>query len=113
MASCSFCYKMHAKLLYCSACAPSSPLKVGYCSKECQKKHWQEHKPQCKKGKGFKDLLNKDNSLFHAAIKNAKSKGVPPIMSCSLLPPLHCIMGYESFRSTNCHKDVITRNKEV
>ena len=32
------------EFMKCSVC-----LKQGYCSKECQKKHWKQHKLECKK----------------------------------------------------------------
>ena len=41
---CSNCSKEGGTLSKCSACKRAS-----YCSKECQKQHWNEHKKTCKK----------------------------------------------------------------
>lgn len=42
-ASCAFCGAYSAQLKSCTRCG-----KVKYCGKECQRKHWNEHKHQCK-----------------------------------------------------------------
>lgn len=42
--SCACCGNTTKKLQHCGACK-----KVYYCSKECQKKHWNDHKKFCKK----------------------------------------------------------------
>lgn len=41
--SCANCGKTDVPLFSCSGCK-----QVKYCSKECQKKHWRIHKPDCK-----------------------------------------------------------------
>ena len=40
---CTNCKKTHPNLKKCGACG-----KVQYCCKECQRKHWKEHKSNCK-----------------------------------------------------------------
>jgi MYND finger/Ankyrin repeats (3 copies) len=40
--SCSFCEKTDGKLRACSVCHS-----VLYCSRDCQRAHWQAHKPNC------------------------------------------------------------------
>ena len=40
---CSYCKRGHSALKKCRACG-----KVQYCGKECQIKHWKEHKSTCK-----------------------------------------------------------------
>ena len=40
---CSYCQKVFEVLTKCTACR-----KVCYCEKACQKKHWKEHKFECK-----------------------------------------------------------------
>lgn len=41
-AACNTCLKTETKLLSCSRCKRTS-----YCSKECQKQDWKEHKKDC------------------------------------------------------------------
>ena len=41
---CSTCGKVKKKMSFCSKCNH-----VHYCSAECQRQGWQEHKPLCKK----------------------------------------------------------------
>ena len=40
--SCSCCGSQSSELKKCSSCG-----QVQYCSRECQRKHWKEHKPNC------------------------------------------------------------------
>jgi hypothetical protein len=42
MQKCEYCHKFSAHLKKCSRCHS-----VLYCSKECQKKHWKDHKVLC------------------------------------------------------------------
>lgn len=43
---CGYCGLVNEKLKKCTACR-----QIGYCDAECQKKHWPQHKKQCKKKK--------------------------------------------------------------
>merc|ERR1712098_654381 len=42
--TCAFCGVVQLKMKICSRCK-----QVNYCSGQCQKSHWKEHKRQCKK----------------------------------------------------------------
>ncbi|KIO27666.1 hypothetical protein M407DRAFT_232456 [Tulasnella calospora MUT 4182] len=49
-----------AKLLKCLRCGIAT-----YCSKECQKKHWPDHKPQCDLNAPNREQSMDSESLFH------------------------------------------------
>lgn len=44
MEECGFCHDNLKPISKCSRC-----LNIKYCGRECQLKHWPEHKPFCKK----------------------------------------------------------------
>jgi hypothetical protein len=45
--ACHACFKTEANMLKCGLC-----LKAYYCTKECQKSHWRQHKATCDRGGG-------------------------------------------------------------
>lgn len=50
MAECDQCHKHTDQLRRCSGCQAA-----WYCSRECQKQHWSQHKRFCNKGKSKQD----------------------------------------------------------
>jgi len=49
--SCTCCGAIGGKLLRCAGCAVCSSSAAMYCSKECQRSHWKEHKKICERTK--------------------------------------------------------------
>ena len=49
--TCSYCYKKLEKMRFCGGCK-----KHPYCSRECQKKNWKQHKIWCGCGVAEKDI---------------------------------------------------------
>ena len=54
---CSFCDKASAKLRKCTNCRATQ-----YCGKECQTKHWKEHKEVCRREGASEIKVRKDTS---------------------------------------------------
>jgi len=47
---CARCASSHAKMLFCKGCLTNrNDLRTAYCSKECQRADWKQHKRLCKK----------------------------------------------------------------
>ena len=66
MNKCARCYQTSPTLKACSNC-----LSVKYCSKECQRKHWSEHKMVCKQQS---EVLNKFSACSYCFKKSGSLK---------------------------------------
>ena len=78
---CANCKKTHPNLKKCGACG-----KVQYCCKECQRKHWKEHKSNCKRS-------STAPTSTPASCGRCKKQS-------TLIP---CSCGSVSYCSTECH----------
>ena len=78
---CTNCKKTHPNLKKCGACG-----KVQYCCKECQRKHWKEHKSNCKRS-------STAPTSTPASCGRCKKQS-------TLIP---CSCGSVSYCSTECH----------
>lgn len=71
---CYTCHTVKEKLLVCGNCGA-----VKYCSKECQRKDWKEHKVGCSDVHGVTWLLrnfaNYDKETFDEALKSGRVNG--------------------------------------
>jgi len=82
---CSFCEKRSAeKMKYCSSCRSAY-----YCSRNCQKKHWKIHKPNCIKV----DERNKNLERDYGVLKFIQQKIIPggglkKLWNCKSLKPI-------------------------
>ena len=77
---CSKCGKESDALMKCTACKC-----VWYCDKDCQNRHWKEHKKECKPIK--KELQKRGGKLD---LGNEKDFGSPPRPTASGgMPNLH------------------------
>ena len=86
---CSACEKKSNTLMKCRACKC-----VWYCDKDCQNKHWREHKKECKP---IKKVLDKRGGKLNLGIEEdlGPLATLPPQEECPIcmrVPPIHPIL---------------------
>ena len=64
---CSQCGLKSGDLKKCSKCS-----KVQYCGRECQSKHWKEHKPNCHKTHELTSVMSPSTPITHSASGSKK-----------------------------------------
>ncbi|KAI1327263.1 hypothetical protein F5Y16DRAFT_399611 [Xylariaceae sp. FL0255] len=67
---CAYCKTPNAQE-WCAECRRSVSLKVAYCNKDCQKKHWVEHKTQCRGRRSIHRAVSLIRDLFFMVQKEA------------------------------------------
>lgn len=78
--TCARCGASDTKLLRCSICKGPR-----YCSVECQRNHWAEHKPLCKPHKVEPPTLDQQRHMIHTRLTLEAKLGLLQLLAVGLL----------------------------